>query len=141
MTSLADTRVLFVATTGPRQASAHLVQYMLVARTLGVRPLIAVAGTRRAAEEALALGADVIAEATPAIIDAMQPDLIVVEDPIAAQLGGWIIAAQRAGALVVTLHELGISALQHSMKHEISESFEPVAVAAQAMSVSRMELR
>jgi hypothetical protein len=141
MTSLADTRVLFIATTGPREASAHFVQYMLVARTLGVRPLIAVAGARRTAEEALALGADVIAEATPRIIDAMQPDLIVVEDPIAAQLGGWIIAAQRAGALVVTLHELGVSALQHSLRHDVSDVFEPVAVAAQAVGGARRELR
>ena len=141
MTSLADTRVLFIATTGPREASAHFVQYMLVARALGVRPLIAVRGSRRYAEEVLALGADVVAEATPRIIEAMQPDLIVIEDPIAAQLGGWIIAAQRAGALVVTLHELGISALQHSMQRHMAESFEPVPVAAQAVAGARRELR
>jgi hypothetical protein len=142
MTFLADNRVLFIATTGARQAAAHLVQYMLVARALGVRPLIAVAGARGAAEEALALGADVIAEATPAIIGTMQPDLVVIEDPIAAQLGGWIIAAQRAGALVVTLHELGVSALQQSMNRDITESFDPMTLAPVAVAAGgRRELR
>jgi hypothetical protein len=114
MMSLAETRVLFVATAGPRRASNNLEQYLSIARALGVRPLVAVPGARSAAEQALVLGADVIAEATPAVIKTLQADVVVVDDPVAAQLGGWIIAAQRAGALVVTAEDLGLKTLARS---------------------------
>ena len=109
MMSLAETRVLFVATAGPRRGNGHFAQYLSIARELGVRPLVAVPGARSAAEAVLALGADVIPEATPKVIDALQADLVVVDDPVAAQVGGWIIAAQRAGALIVTSEDLGVS--------------------------------
>jgi hypothetical protein len=114
MMSLAETRVLFVATADFRRGTGHFAQYLSAARALGVRPLVAVPGTRSAAETALALGADVIAEATPAVIGKLQTDIVVVDDPIAAQIGGWIIAAQRAGALVVTAEDLGLSTLTRS---------------------------
>jgi len=110
MSSWAETRVLFVATTHPRRETGHVKQYLSVARALGVRPLVAVPGARSAAEAALALGADVIAEATPAVIAKLQADVVVVDDPVVAQVNGWIIAAQRAGALVVTAEDLGLKA-------------------------------
>jgi hypothetical protein len=110
MSSLAESRVLFVATTDPRRATGQFEQYLSVARALGVRPLVAVPGARSAAETALALGADVIAEATPAVIARLQADVVVVDDPVVAQVNGWIIAAQRAGALVVTAEDLGVKA-------------------------------
>jgi hypothetical protein len=110
MSSLADTRVLFVATTDPRRETGHFAEYLSVARALGVRPLVAVPGARSAAEAALALGADVIADATPAVIEKLQADIVVVDDPVAAQVSGWIIAAQCAGALVVTAEDLGVEA-------------------------------
>ena len=111
MMSLAETRVLFVATAGPRRGTNSLAQYLSIARALGVRPLVAVPGTRTAAEQALAMGADVIAEATPAIIRRLQADVVVVDDPVAAQLGGWIISAQQAGALIITAEDLGLRTL------------------------------
>ena len=120
MMSLAETRVLFIATAGPRRATNSLAQYLSIARTLGVRPLVAVPGARTAAEEALALGADVIAEATPAVINRLKAEIVVVDDPVAAQIGGWIIAAQRAGALVVTAEDLGLRTLTHSTARHTS---------------------
>src|SRR5688500_9482954 len=110
MTSLAEARVLFVAAAGPRRGLPHLVQYLLLARAHGMRPLVAVPGPRQNAETALALGADVIAEATAAVIDTMQPDVLVVDDAVAAQTGSWIIAAQRAGALILDVNDLGLEA-------------------------------
>jgi hypothetical protein len=107
MTSLAEARVLFVAAAGPRRGLPHLVQYLLLARAHGMRPLVAVPGPRHEAETALALGADVIARATPAVIEAMQPDVLIVDDAVAAQTGSWIIAAQRVGALILDVNDLG----------------------------------
>jgi hypothetical protein len=125
MTSLAETRVLFVATVGPRRGNGHIAQYLTVARSLGVRPLVAVPGPRHAAETAVALGADVVPEATPAVIGALKADVVVVDDPVAAQVGGWIISAQRAGALVVTLADLGINTLRLSERRASSFASEP----------------
>jgi hypothetical protein len=120
MTSLAETRVLFIATAGPRRGTGNLAQYLSSARELGVRPLVAVPGSRAAAEMVLALGADVIAEATPAVIHSLKAEVVVVDDPIAAQIGGWIIAAQRAGALVITAEDLGIKTLARSAGRRMS---------------------
>jgi hypothetical protein len=120
MMSLAETRVLFIATAGSHRGMNSLGQYLSIARALGVRPLVAVPGTRAAAEQALAMGADVIAEATPAVIGALQADVVVVDDPVAAQMGGWIITAQRAGALVVTAEDLGLQTLTRSVARNIS---------------------
>jgi hypothetical protein len=125
MLSLAETRVLFVASAGPRRGTGHVAQYVSIARALGVRPLVAVPGSRNAAEAALALGADVIAEATPAVINTLQADILVVDDPVAAQMGGWIIAAQRAGALVVTAEDLGLQTLMRSAARNADVSVLP----------------
>ena len=115
MKSLAETRVLFIATaSGSHRGMNSLAQYLSIARALGVRPLVAVPGTRTAAEQAVAMGADVIAEATPAVIGVLQADVVVVDDPVAAQLGGWIITAQRAGALIVTAEDLGLRTLTYT---------------------------
>ena len=113
MTSLAEARVLFIAAAGPRRGLPHLVQYLLLARAHGLRPLVAVPGPPLETETALALGADVIAQASPRHIASLRPDVVVVDDAIAAQTGGWIIAAQCAGALVLDVNDLGIE-LDHA---------------------------
>jgi hypothetical protein len=59
-------------------------------------------------DTALALGADVIARPTPAVVRALRPDVVIVDDPVASVARTWIAAARRVGALVVTVHDLGI---------------------------------
>jgi spore coat polysaccharide biosynthesis predicted glycosyltransferase SpsG len=103
-----DARVLFVAAAGPRRGFGHLVRCVSFARALGVRPLIAVRGSQRVVEAALALGADVIPQATPRTVRALRPDVVIVDDPIERTARSWIAAARRADALVVTVHDLGI---------------------------------
>jgi hypothetical protein len=58
------------------------------------------------------------------VIGALRTDVVVVDDPITAQINGWIIAAQRAGAVVVTLADLGINTLRRSAVRRTS-SFLP----------------
>ena len=103
-----DARVLFVAAGGARRGFGHLVRSVSFARALGVRPLIAVLGRRSVVDAALALGADVVAEPVPGIIGRLRPDVVIIDDPIARRARLWIAAARRAGALVVTVHDLGI---------------------------------
>jgi spore coat polysaccharide biosynthesis predicted glycosyltransferase SpsG len=106
-----DARVLFAAAAGPRRGFGHLVRCVSFARALGVRPLIAVRGKRKVVDAALSLGADVVAGATPRVVRALRPDVVIVDDPIASHARSWIAAARRSGALVVTVHDLGIGCL------------------------------
>ena len=103
-----DARVLFVAAAGPRRGYGHLVRCLSFARALGVRPMVAVHGGPRVIDAAVALGADVVAHATPRLVGPMRPDVVIVDDPVEARARLWIAAARRAGALVVTVHDLGI---------------------------------
>lgn len=103
-----DARVLFVAAAGPRRGFGHLVRSISFARALGVRPLLALRGGRRVEETALALGADVLPAATPRLLRAMRPDVVIVDDPVARTARQWMTAARRAGALVVSVHDLGL---------------------------------
>ena len=103
-----DARVMFVAPAGPRRGFGHLVRCVSFARALGVRPLIAIRGSRRVIETALAFGADVLPDAGPGVIRAMRPDVVIVDDPVARSARRWMSAARRAGALVVSVHDLGI---------------------------------
>jgi hypothetical protein len=135
MTSLADARVLFVAAAGPRRGLSQLVQYLLLARASGTRPLVAVPGLAENADTALALGADVIAGATPRLIEDVQPDVIVVDDVVAAQTGSWIIAAQRAGVLVLDVNEIGLDTEETPVEEQFT--LLPALDASVAMHAAR----
>ena len=103
-----DARVLFVAAAGPRRGYGHLVRCVSFARALGVRPLLAIRGGRRVKDAALVFGADVLPDASPRVIRSLRPDIVIVDDPIERAARRWMAAARRAGALVVSVHDLGI---------------------------------
>jgi UDP-2,4-diacetamido-2,4,6-trideoxy-beta-L-altropyranose hydrolase len=110
MTSSGDLRVLFRAPAGSRRGFGHLVRCLSLARALGVRPLIALRGSQSAADVALALGAELVASPSRRGMRALAPDVVVIDDPIAAHARRWIAAARRVGAMVVTIHDLGLGA-------------------------------
>ena len=110
MTSSPDLRILFRAAAGPRRGFGHLVRCLSLARALGVRPLMSVRGGMRVRDTALGLGADVLADDTPRVLRFVRPDVVVIDDPIATDAKRWMRAARRLGALVVTIHDLGIGA-------------------------------
>jgi hypothetical protein len=135
MTSLAEARVLFVSAAGPRRALPHLVQYLLLARAHRMRALVAVPGSLLDAEAVLTLGADVIAKATPAVIESIRPDVVVVDDVVAAQTGSWIIAAQRVGALILDVSDLGLDPTEPVIRPE--RGLAPTAVVARHLIAER----
>lgn len=134
MTSFADARVLFVAAAGPRRGFGHLVRCVSFARALGVRPLVAVSGNMAAAEAALALGADVIVDASPLVVNSLRPDVVIVDDPIPMQARRWVDAARRVNALTVSVHDdLGnrvLIALGGDAKNESAAAVAEALVAA-----------
>lgn len=137
MMSLAEARILFVAAAGPRRGLPRLLQYLLLARAHGMRPLVAVPGPDSEAETALALGADVLAGATPLLIETLRPDVVVVDDPIAAQNGSWIIAAQRAGALILDVHDLGLEAAEQAAEQFVATRQDPLVLVERPVVASR----
>jgi UDP-2,4-diacetamido-2,4,6-trideoxy-beta-L-altropyranose hydrolase len=110
MTSFAEIRVVFRAAAGPRRGFGHMVRCLSLARALGVRPLMSVRGGARVREAALALGADVLEDDGPRALAGLRPDVVVIDDPVASDALRWMVAARRVGALVVTVHDLGLGA-------------------------------
>lgn len=108
MTSCGDLRVLFRAAAGPRRGYGHLVRCRSLARALGVRPLVALRGGPRVVETAISLGCDVIGGSASGILRSLEPDVLVVDDPVAANARRWMRAARRVGCLVVSIHDLGL---------------------------------
>lgn len=108
MTSCADLRVLFCAAAGARRGYGHLVRSLSFARALGARPLIAIRGTQDARDVALGLGAEVVVSNATRAIRALRPDVVIVDDPSTPHAQKRIDAARRVGALVVTIHDLGL---------------------------------
>src|SRR5262245_62051953 len=111
MTSCGDLRVLFRAAAGPRRGYGHLVRCRSLARGLGVRPLLALRGGQRVMETPVALGCDVVQGHAARVLSRLQPDVLIVDDPIAADARRWMRAARRVGCLVVSIHDLGIGCL------------------------------
>jgi spore coat polysaccharide biosynthesis predicted glycosyltransferase SpsG len=110
MTVYAELRVLFRAPAGPRRGFGHLVRCRSLARALGVRPVVAVRGGTVALASARRLGCDVVVGRAADVIRRTAPDVLIVDDPIAADARRWIRCARRAGCHVVTVHDLGLGA-------------------------------
>jgi spore coat polysaccharide biosynthesis predicted glycosyltransferase SpsG len=111
MTACADLRVLFRAPAGPRRGFGHLVRCRSLARALGVRPLISLRGGDAVQEAALALGCDVVHGGPSRLLRALEPDVLVVDDPVTSDARRWMAAGRRAGCLVVSVHDLGLGCL------------------------------
>jgi len=108
MNAFAEMRVLFRAAAGARRGFGHLVRCRSLARALGVRPLVCVRGTMQTRDVALRLGCDVVTGTARRLLAALQPDLLVVDDPIASHASRWVAAARAAGVPVVTIQDLGL---------------------------------
>jgi spore coat polysaccharide biosynthesis predicted glycosyltransferase SpsG len=108
MTVSADLRIVFRAPAGAGRGFGHLTRCLALGRALGVRPLVSLRGGPRAREAALALGVDVLASSTLSALARLRPDVLIIDDPVAREAERWARAARRAGAVVVTVHDLGI---------------------------------
>jgi|RhiMethySRZTD1v2_1073278.scaffolds.fasta_scaffold04411_6 spore coat polysaccharide biosynthesis predicted glycosyltransferase SpsG len=111
MTSCGDLRILFRAAAGPGRGYGHLVRCRSLARALGVRPLVAPRGGPLVIDTALALGCDVVRGSASRVMSGLRPEVLIVDDPIAGDARRWMRAARRVGALVVSVHDLGLGCL------------------------------
>ena len=108
MTPSSDLRVLFRVAAGPRRGFGHLVRSISLARAMGVRPLLCLRGPSEVEDTAVALGADVLTDGKPRSVSLLEPDVVVIDDPVASASRPWVAAARRTGAVVVTIHDLGL---------------------------------
>jgi hypothetical protein len=111
MTSCADLRILFRAAAGARRGLDHLVRCRSLARVLGVHPLVSLRGSAAAEVTALALGCEVVRGGPTRVLRGLIPDVLVIDEPVAANAQRWMAAGRRAGCLVVSVHEPGLGCL------------------------------
>jgi spore coat polysaccharide biosynthesis predicted glycosyltransferase SpsG len=108
MTASADLRIVFRAPAGAGRGFGHLTRCLALGRALGVRPLVSLRGGSKARDAALALGVDVLASSSLTALARLRPDVLIIDDPVARDAERWTRAARRAGAVVVTVHDLGL---------------------------------
>jgi spore coat polysaccharide biosynthesis predicted glycosyltransferase SpsG len=111
MSACPEMRVLFAAPAGAKRGFGHLVRCRSLARALGVRPLVAVRGPQGTVDVALRLGCDVVIGTPARLIRSLRPDVVIVDDPIEMPASRWISTARAAGAVVVSIHDLGLGCL------------------------------
>jgi UDP-2,4-diacetamido-2,4,6-trideoxy-beta-L-altropyranose hydrolase len=102
--------ILFRAAAGPRVGFGHLVRCGVLARVLGVDPRLSLRGSAATARVARERGWQTLsgAEGSTACLNAIAPDLLVIDDPSTRSIAIWVRAARRHGIPVVTVHDLGV---------------------------------
>jgi hypothetical protein len=111
MRSCADLWILFRAAAGARRGLDHVVRCRSLARVFGVHPLVSLRGSAAAEVTALALGCEVVRGGPSRVLRGLNPDVLVIDEPVAANAQRWIAAGRRAGCLVVSVHEPGLGRL------------------------------
>ena len=101
-------RVLFRAAAGSRGGYGHLVRCGVLARAMGVPREIVLRGSAETGRVARRLGWALVRDAEGALVGD-PPDLIVVDDPSAAQAVRWVRRARRHNIPVATIHDLGLT--------------------------------
>jgi spore coat polysaccharide biosynthesis predicted glycosyltransferase SpsG len=94
--------VLFAVAAGPRVGFGHLLRARSLARALGVPPVVALRGTAATRRRAIDLG---LRPAERGFV----PDVIVVDDPVTAEVRRWVRRARAARVPVASVHDLGLS--------------------------------
>lgn len=126
--------VVFRAAAGPRLGFGHLIRCRSLARALGVELLVSLRGTRRARQQAATLGARVVDLRTTEAIQALEPSLVVIDDPSRAAALRWLYRARRAGVPVASVHDLGLASLPSDLV--IDGSVRPGAAASRSVRLS-----
>jgi len=97
--------VLFAAAAGPELGFGHLVRCGVLADALGAARVISLRGSEHARLTALHFGWTV--HDGPSVLDALWPDLIVVDDPSSLHRDRWIRLARHARIPVAAIFDGG----------------------------------
>lgn len=72
---------------------------------------MSIRGPQHSVDVALRLGCDVVKGSARHLIAALQPDILIVDDPSSRDAARWIAAARKAGVAVASIHDLGLGCL------------------------------
>jgi hypothetical protein len=100
-------RVLFRVAAGPRQGYGHLVRATVLARELGVAPVVSLRGGQAARAVATELGCRLVDLPAAMAASQMRPSVLVVDDPSGREAAAWRRPFARAGVRVASVHDLG----------------------------------
>jgi spore coat polysaccharide biosynthesis predicted glycosyltransferase SpsG len=95
--------VLFAVAAGPETGFGHLVRGASLADALGVSRELVLRGSPRTMHTALRLGWSVHRGAR--VLEQTSPDLLIVDDPSAPHVAGWVRRAKRWRVPVATIHD------------------------------------
>lgn len=95
--------VLFIVAAGPELGFGHLVRAGRLADALGVRRELVVSGPEDARQVALRFGWTVHCGRNP--IDALAPDLVVIDDPSRGRASTWVRRARHAQVPVAVIED------------------------------------
>jgi spore coat polysaccharide biosynthesis predicted glycosyltransferase SpsG len=101
-------RILFRAAAGPRTGFGHLVRCRSLARALGVNVRVSIRGSAATRAAAALAGWQVLESDSDRALRAIDPQLLVVDDPSQQAAGIWVRRARRLGIRVSTIHDLGL---------------------------------
>ncbi|HEX7085428.1 MAG TPA: glycosyltransferase [Vicinamibacterales bacterium] len=99
-------RVLFRVACGPGRGFGHIVRAARLGNALDARVWISVLGgplpglSRRRVR---------VVHGGPSLVDALGPDLVVLDTPVASDAARWLGAARRRGVPVASVHDAGIA--------------------------------
>lgn len=108
MASSLDGPIVFRMAAGPRLGFGHLVRCRSLARAMGTGLVAAIRGSQPTREVARSLGWRVIDAGSDAAWRAIDPALIVIDDPSGAAAAAWVRRARRLGVPVASVHDLGL---------------------------------
>jgi UDP-2,4-diacetamido-2,4,6-trideoxy-beta-L-altropyranose hydrolase len=101
--------VLFRVAAGPRVGFGHLVRALALARAMDVSPVLSIRGGESAHRAARRAGARVVPNRpAAAVLAAVEPRLLVVDDRVSAATRSWRRAARASGIPIASIHDLGI---------------------------------
>jgi spore coat polysaccharide biosynthesis predicted glycosyltransferase SpsG len=101
--------VLFRVVAGPRAGFGHLMRVLALAHAMRVRPIVSIRGGAVAHAAARNAGATLAAQGpAQAVLSAVSPAVLVLDDRVGAATRSWRRAARAAGIPLVSIHDLGV---------------------------------
>ena len=101
--------VVFRVAGGPRLGFGHIVRALSLAKAMQVAPRMSVRGTAETKKVAHRLGALVKEQSLAAVLARGDVGLLVIDDPDVQAAADALALARRHGAMVASIHDLGLA--------------------------------
>ncbi len=112
--------VVFRVAAGSRIGFGHVVRCRSIARALGVEPLVSIRGNAATRIAAASIGCSPLQSSSERVLRALNPGLIVIDDPCARAAAVWVRRARKLGCPVASVHDLGLGKVSSDLALDAS---------------------